>query len=105
MGVIENLNIDIQDLNTIRTLFRQYLPETRIWAYGSRVNQSGWECSDLDIVVFTSPEQQDAVFDLRIAIEEALLPFRIDLHCWDDLPERFQKNIEQHYVVLQDAPD
>lgn len=105
MGIKENLNIEKQDLNTIRALFRQYLPDTLIWAYGSRVHQSGRECSDLDIVVFASPEQQDAVFDLRIAIEEALLPFRVDLHCWDDLPEHFQKNIEQHYVVLQDASD
>ena len=105
MGIKHKIDINPKDLETIRVLLRQYLPDTLVWAYGSRVNQSGHDFSDLDIVAFTTPEQQDDVFDLRMAIEQAFLPFRIDLHCWDDIPDSFKKNIEQSYVVLQDKSD
>ncbi len=99
------MNIDPKDLDTIKVLLRQYLPGTRTWAYGSRVNQPGRDFSDLDIVVFSKPEQQDDIFDLRMAFEAAFLPFRIDLHCWNDLPDSFKKNIKQNYFVLQDETD
>ena len=52
------------------------------------------------MVVFTTPEQNSQVFDLREAFEESNLPFRVDLFVWDDMPERFQKHIKQDYVVL-----
>lgn len=95
MEIIQNINIGTKDLETIKALLRQYLPGTLAWAYGSRVNQAGHNFSDLDIVVFSKPEQQDNIFDLKGAFENAFLPFRIDLHCWDDLPESFRKNIKK----------
>lgn len=100
-----NINIDHKDLDTIKALLRQYLPGTLVWAYGSRVNQAGHDFSDLDIVVFSKPAQQEDVFDLKMAIEDALLPFRVDLHCWDDLPVSFRNNIKKNYFVLQDETD
>lgn len=100
-----NINIDQKDLNTVKALLRQYLPGIIVWAYGSRVNQASHNFSDLDIVVFSKPEQQDDLFDVRMAIEDAHLPFRVDLHCWDDLPISFKKNIKKNFVVLQDASE
>ncbi len=101
MEVKQDINIDSKDLDTIKALLRKYLPDTLAWAYGSRVNQSGHAFSDLDIVVFTKPEQKEDIFDLMIAFENAFLPFRVDLHCWDEIPDSFKKNIKQNYVILQ----
>ncbi len=105
METIQNININSKDLETIKALLRQYLPRTLVWAYGSRVNQAGHNFSDLDIVVFSKPEQQDDIFDLKVAFENAFLPFRIDLHCWDEIPDSFKKNIKRNYVLLQDESD
>jgi uncharacterized protein len=38
-------------LNTLLQLLNQYSPEAEVWAYGSRVNGDGHECSDLDLVL------------------------------------------------------
>ncbi len=105
MELIQNININSKDLETIKALLRQYLPGTLVWAYGSRVNQAGHSFSDLDIVVFSKAEQQDDIFDLKVAFENAFLPFRIDLHCWDEIPDSFKKNIKRNYVVLQNESD
>ena len=101
MELKQQINIDSKDLDTIKALLRKYLPDTLVWAYGSRVNQSGHAYSDLDIVVFSKSGQQDEIFDLKMAFENAFLPFRVDLHCWDEIPDSFRNNIKRNYVVLQ----
>ena len=68
--------------------------------YGSRAKWTARPQSDLDIVVFATPEQSSQVFALGEAFEESNLPFRVDLFVWDDVPERFRKHIKQDYVVL-----
>jgi type I restriction enzyme S subunit len=40
---------------------------------------------------------------LKEALEESNLPFRVDLLVWDKLPENFQRNIEEGYMVLIEA--
>ena len=82
-------------------MLERYVPNTEVWAYGSRVKFSAQSYSDLDLVVFSSPEQSVAVYELREAFDAGSLPFRVDLFVWDELPERFHKTIREHYVVLQ----
>ena len=70
------------------------------WAYGSRVKWTSRPQSDLDIVVFATPEQRRQVGDLREAFEESNLPFLVNLFVWDDVPESFKDKIEAQRVVL-----
>lgn len=69
--------------------------------YGSRAKWTARPQSDLDMVVFATPEQSSQVFGLREAFEESNLPFRVDLFVWDDVPERFRERIEAEHVVLE----
>lgn len=101
MGI--KIDISLNDLKTIRKLLKQYLPNTLIWAFGSRVNFTAIPTSDLDLVAFISKEQELKFSLLKEAFEESSLPFRIDLHNWHELPETFYKNIESSYVVLQEG--
>ncbi len=68
--------------------------------YGSRVKWTSRPQSDLDLVVFATPEQRRQVGDLREAFEESNLPFQVDLFVWDDVPESFRKLIEAEHVPL-----
>ncbi len=86
--------------DTLLALLRRYLPDTTVWAYGSRVKGSARAQSDLDLVAFASPEQRLSVFVLKEALEESNLPFRVDLLIWDDIPESFHREIERDYVTL-----
>lgn len=62
-----------------------------VWAYGSRVRHTARPHPDLDPVVFTSPAQRWSVGELKEALSESDLPFAVDLHVWDEVPERFHE--------------
>lgn len=98
------MKIDIapKDLKIIKDLLNQYLPNTLVWAFGSRVKFTAKPTSDLDLVAFIPKEQELKLSLLKEALEESSLPFRIDLHNWHELPETFHKKIENSFVVVQD---
>ncbi len=102
MGIEPAIDITDEQRETVLSLLERHLSNTTAWVYGSRAKWTARPQSDLDMVVFTTPEQNSRVFDLREAFEESNLPFRVDLFVWDDVPERFRKHIEQDYVVLME---
>ena len=81
-------------------LFKKHLPDTIVWAYGSRVRWTSNPYSDLDIIAFAKHDQEEQVHDLREALEESNLPFRVDLFVWDEVPDKFRKNINAEHAVL-----
>ena len=98
----QNRAIDItpDQRGTLFLLLSRHLPHTEAWIYGSRVRATSRPASDLDMVVFATPEQARQVSDLRESFEESSLPFRVDLFVWDDLPESFREQIEREHVVV-----
>lgn len=88
---------------TLRALLHRFIPGVAVWAFGSRVEWNARPDSDLDLAVFSSPKQQRRVSALKEALAESDLPFLVDLHVWDELPQRFQEVIRKEYVVIQEA--
>lgn len=98
---MKKLDITPNQKDLLQTLLCRYLPETVVWAYGSRVTGHSHPASDLDLVAFASPLQSAAVSGLREALEESNLPFRVDLFVWEQVPESFRATIMAAYVVIQ----
>ena len=105
MGLNQAIDINAEDLRTVLALLNQHLPGTAAWVYGSRAQWTSMPQSDLDLVVFATPEQAARVGALREAFEESNLAFRVDLFVWDDVPETFKDQIETEHVVLIGADD
>ena len=99
------IDITAEQRKTVLALLARHLPNTTAWVYGSRVKWTARSQSDLDLVVFATPEQAGRVSDLREAFEEGNLPFRVDLFVWDDVPEQFRKQIEAEHVVLVESEE
>ena len=100
MGITASIDISAEQHRILLDLIHQLLPNTSIWAFGSRVKWTTRSNSDLDLVAFATPQQAPQVSALKEAFEESNLPFRVDLLVWDKLPENFQRNIQEEYVVL-----
>ena len=81
-------------------LLGQYLAGVSVWAFGSRVKGTARADSDLDLVVFSTPEQFSSVQELREAFDESSLPFSVDVLIWNDISESFRKNISEKYSVV-----
>lgn len=100
MEIKKTIDITPKHKKLIIELLQRYLPNTPVWVYGSRVKGTARPQSDLDMVVFAMPAQRLEVSNLKEALEESNLPFRVDLFVWDEVPEEFRKNIEADRIVL-----
>ncbi|MCC5845919.1 MAG: restriction endonuclease subunit S [Verrucomicrobia bacterium] len=103
MSLPENsIDLTPEQKAKVLDLLEKHLPDTEVWAYGSRVKWTSKPESDLDLVAFTPPEQKAAVAELREAFEESSLPFRVDFFEWDEVPESFREQIKEKYVVVRE---
>ena len=94
------IDLTAEQRRTVLALLNRYLPNTTVWAYGSRVKWTSQPASDLDLVAFAEPGQSARLAELREAFDESDLPFRVDLFVWDDVPEGFHARIEAEHVAL-----
>ncbi len=100
MGVDRAIDITAKERKIVLDLLQRYLPGVEAWVYGSRAKWTSRPQSDLDLVVFATPEQSRRVGDLREGFEESNLPFRVDLFVWSEVPKQFHHEIERDHVVL-----
>ena len=56
MGVNQGIDITDEERRIVLALLKQHLPGTNAWVYGSRVKWTSRPQSDLDSVVFATPE-------------------------------------------------
>ena len=101
----EPLDLRPDHLDEVRRLLARHLPESEVWAYGSRVTGKAEPASDLDLVVRNpcnlTERQTFAFWDLRDAFSESNLPFLVDLLDWAAIPESFRHEIEKSHVLVQ----
>ena len=94
------IDITPEQRELLLALLSRFLPGVAVWAYGSRVKGAARRNSDLDLVVFTASAQQPLVSELKDAIAESNIPFVVDLHVWDEIPDHFHHSIEREHVAL-----
>jgi type I restriction enzyme S subunit len=99
------INISSEQRKLLLDLVRQYIPRVEVWAYGSRVKWTARPNSDLDLVAFAAEDEHTKVAELKDALAESDLPFLVDLHIWDAVPERFHETIRKDHVILQESSD
>lgn len=97
------IDISAQHQKMLLDYLCRFIPGVEVWAYGSRVKGTARLNSDLDLVAFATLEQRAAVYDLKDAFADSNLPFLVDLHIWDDVPDKFHDIIRKAYVVVQEA--
>jgi len=90
-------------LDQLTHLLHLHVPKAEVWAYGSRVNGSSHETSDLDIVLRNNDDLSSTVDgypNLKEALQDCMIPIIVDVHDWATLPDTFHDQIASNYVVL-----
>ena len=105
MEISPRIDIKPHDEKILFTLLTQHLPNTTVWAYGSRVSGHSRPWSDLDLVVFSGAEQRYRISLLKEAFEESNLTFRVDILEWDSLPDNFKANISASPTAVMNTID
>ena len=87
----------------VERILGEKAPGIEVWAYGSRVDGTNDETSDLDLVLRApglNPLPIRQFHTIRNAFEESRLPIIVDIHDWARLPESFQEEIVRNYLTL-----
>jgi predicted nucleotidyltransferase len=99
------VDLPLQHMQTLLCLLAEHTPQAEVWAFGSRINGTGHEGSDLDIVLRNLADLEhstEGYFELKEALQESSLPILIEMHDWAHIPASFHAEISRHHVVLQE---
>ncbi len=94
------LDLDKKQLDILKEIITQQIPDKTVWVYGSRVTWKADEVSDIDLAVFDCTDSQ--IYRLKETLEESDLLFTVDVMNWEEIPDSFRANIKKQYVVLQE---
>ena len=99
--------IDLREKDRLRIcelLKTSFTEPLEVWAYGSRVNGSNHDASDLDLVLRAADSQQplawEQVMDFSEQLRDSNIPILIEARDWARLPTRFHTQILKKYEVL-----
>lgn len=95
--------IEDRHLNELKSIFKKLIPNSVVWAYGSRINGTAHEGSDLDLAIVDMGTEDIYLFEIEEVIAESDIPFLIDVFDLKRLPEKFQEEIRNSYIVLYDG--
>lgn len=102
--VIEiQIDVEPKQLVLIKKILKRHISYKTVWAYGSRVNWTANQYSDLDLVVFDANTMK--LGELKEDFAESDLPFSVDVMPWERIPDTFKNKIRKKYVVLQKKPE
>jgi len=94
------IDIAPDHLKMVETILSEFVPDCEVRAFGSRCNGTARKYSDLDLCICGS-EKLDwkLLANLKDALMESDLPFRVDLLDYHAMPEHFRKNIDSGVVI------
>jgi predicted nucleotidyltransferase len=91
-----------EERNLVKSLVKAYVPDVKIYAYGSRTTDDVKPYSDLDIALDKNGEKIDFrnIFDIKELMSASRLPFLVDVSDWSSLSDEFKDIIKDDLVEL-----
>lgn len=91
-----------EELQLLQSILKRFVPNFKVWAFGSRVTGTHKPFSDLDLaLVGEEPLSLETRAALGEALSESALPYKIDIVDWASCSEAFQHIIEKQKLVIQ----
>jgi predicted nucleotidyltransferase len=94
-----------QDKQAILNIAKDTVKEpSKILAFGSRVDGSAHDTSDLDLVIISDKNKKIEINNLvefKERLKKSNIPISVQVLDWYRIPESFHKNILKKYEELQ----
>jgi len=96
------LAMTAEELGMLQSIMKRYVPNYKVWAFGSRVTGTYKPYSDLDLaLVGDEPISIKTRAALSDALSESALPYKVDIVDWASTSKEFQEIIEKQKLVIQ----
>ncbi len=92
-----------KDKQLLIQLFSRIEQPVEVLAYGSRVNNTAHEASDLNLVIRSKnakPISKNVYADLQEQIKQSNIPILVELRDWTTLAASFHKQIEKNCEII-----
>ncbi len=97
------IDLSSEQLELVRRILAEHAPTCEVRAFGSRIKQTAKKWSDLDLAVVGSAQLEGhALYDLKEAFEESVLPIQVDVLDWHTISPEFQAVINEDYEVIHE---
>jgi len=94
------VDIAPEHLETVKMILSDFVPDCEVRAFGSRCDGTAREFSDLDLCVCGNEKLSwQLLANLKDALMESDLPFRVDLLDCHAMPEHFRKTINNGEII------
>ena len=98
------IDLNPNHFETVRAILAEHALECEVRAFRSRATWTAKDYSDLDLaVVGVGSLDWKTLGRLKEAFEESDLPMRVDVLDWHTISERFHRQIQDDYVVVQES--
>jgi len=88
-------------LKMIKDILSKTIPHCEVRAFGSRVNGTNREYSDLDLAIVGEKKLGISVLgDVQEAFMESTIPFRVDVLDYNAVSEKFRGIIDAEYELI-----
>lgn len=96
------LAMTAEELSLLQSILKRYVPDFKVWAFGSRVTGTHKPYSDLDLaLVGDEPISIQTRAMLIEALSNSGLPYKVDIVDWASTSEAFRQIIEKQKLVIQ----
>ncbi len=88
----------------LKKILQEHIPGQTVWMFGSRVEGHAHRASDIDLaIIHDQPLPTDVLSNLRYALEESDLPYRVDLVEWATTHPTFRQIIQKSHLIVQES--
>ena len=91
------IKLEDKHLKILKQILTKY-PYT-FYLFGSRAKGKSYKFSDIDLC-YKEAVPSEIITKIRFEFEDSNLPFFVDLVCWNNMSEDFQKLIEKDLTPL-----
>lgn len=96
---MSSLFVEPKDLEMLLDILKNFCPDSKVYAYGSRINGKAHDGSDLDLTIKNFPSDK-YLFELKVILSESNVPFGVDVNIFEDLPQSFKDEIEKNNIQI-----
>ena len=95
------ISIEERHMDILKNILRSFVPYCEVRVFGSRVNGTNRDYSDLDLAIIGEGIMDNrSLWKLKNAFMESRLPFRVDVLDYNAASENFRKIIDGDYEII-----
>lgn len=96
-----NLDLEERHQEFVKTSIKKFLPDAKIFIFGSRTKGTALKYSDVDIAIKNTNEIPfEIILKLKAFFENSTFPFQVDIIDLDNISEKFLNLVKDDMVEI-----